>query len=247
MSVVNDAGLLVAWLSTATVGDGEALDAWASLVSEDERRMAMQSVKFEDRRDRICARALLRLALSQRRSVAPAAWQIGREPKGRPVVVGPQPHETWSVSVSHCRGWVACAVGLAGHGPLGVDVERDDRAIDLELLMPETCDARERAWVEQGPDAADRRARFVELWVLKEASLKSSGQGLSGGLTSNLARAMDEHGKPLNWWLWSLGGVRLALVQAAGESVPVMWSPQAMGADWELQLRGRGRVGWPGG
>lgn len=80
-------------------------------------------------------------------------------------------------SVSHSGDWWACAFGDA---PLGLDLERHAPRPFLRLaarfFLPEEAEA-VRA-------AADTAAAFYRIWCAKEAVLKRSGAGLSGGLRS---------------------------------------------------------------
>ncbi|MEV2277347.1 4'-phosphopantetheinyl transferase superfamily protein [Nocardiopsis sp. NPDC049922] len=100
-----------------------------------------------------------------------------REPHGKPVPSGPA--RGWEVSVSHSGEWVALAV--AEEAPVGVDVERVSAARDLDGLVGYTlADAERSVWDALPP--LERTGAFFGYWARKEALLKATGLGLSGGL-----------------------------------------------------------------
>ncbi len=79
----------------------------------------------------------------------------------------------WHFSISHTKNHVFCALCVR---PVGLDAEEADRKIDprlAEKILSET----ERTRYEAAPD---RRTALLELWVLKEASAKLTGEGLRG-------------------------------------------------------------------
>ncbi|WP_207921195.1 4'-phosphopantetheinyl transferase superfamily protein [Micromonospora sp. KC721] len=107
------------------------------------------------------------------RSLGVDACQValGREPAGRPYVVGaPGLHLT----ISHCRGLAAVAV--ARHGPVGIDIEQI-RPLPAAELARRWFSGPEADWVAAHPD------HFLPLWTQKEAVGKALGIGLrQGGL-----------------------------------------------------------------
>ena len=79
----------------------------------------------------------------------------------------------WHFSISHCKRHVFCALSCK---PVGIDAEETDRDIRLELaekiLSP-------MEW-EQFEKAEDKRLALLNFWVLKEAQVKFTGEGLRG-------------------------------------------------------------------
>lgn len=142
-----------------------------SLLSDAERGRVSRLRGVADRERSAVARGVLRLALA---SVLPdyAAdlvidWEHG------PVLPGSL--ETWA-SVSHSDDSVAIAV--SGAGPIGIDVEALRRTSDLVPAVQEAVFTKqERSELDELP-AAERRAAALRLWTLKEAVLKSTGDGL---------------------------------------------------------------------
>lgn len=76
-------------------------------------------------------------------------------------------------SISHTKRHAFCALGPR---PLGIDAEEMDRPIDLRLA-PKILSPTE---LERFSGASDRRLALLRLWVLKEASVKLTGTGLTG-------------------------------------------------------------------
>lgn len=77
-------------------------------------------------------------------------------------------------NLSHCDTAVACGIDRA---PLGVDVQ-ELRRYDARLSRVLSED--ERRWVEAGQSDV----RFTQLWTLKEAYGKKTGQGIAYDLRS---------------------------------------------------------------
>ncbi len=80
------------------------------------------------------------------------------------------------VSLSHTRGFAACAVSQ--HGRIGVDVEAAARSVEIETLRESVFTNAERRMLDEC--AVNKRAeRMVWLWTAKEALLKGCGRGLA--------------------------------------------------------------------
>ena len=89
--------------------------------------------------------------------------------RGKPHFVGGDLY----FSITHTRGHVFCALS---DKPVGIDAEELDRRISLELAG-KILSGREMA---QYTAAADKRLALLTFWVLKEASVKCDGTGLTG-------------------------------------------------------------------
>lgn len=160
--------------------DGSMLDALVAALSTEERARASRFHFDVDRRDYIVAHDLLRRVLSRYGGRKPSDWTFDVEPGGRPRLrTAAESPDTFTFSLSHTRGFVACAVarGL----DVGVDVERDDRRLDPEDLGRTVLSALERDALGALGEAS-RSTRAVELWTLKEAYAKATGEGLSADL-----------------------------------------------------------------
>ena len=95
--------------------------------------------------------------------------EIRTEERGKPYFPG----NNWHFSISHTRGHAFCVLS---DRPVGIDAEELDRNINLALaekILSET----EKV---QFDAAADKRLALLKFWVLKEASVKLTGEGLRG-------------------------------------------------------------------
>lgn len=130
----------------------------------------------------------------ERAGAAATAEGSSREPHGKPLPVGPA--EGWELSVSHSGEWVVLA--LAREVPVGVDVERVSAARDLEGLADYTLgDSENLAWRRLAP--GERVSAFFRYWSRKEALLKATGLGLSGGLRRVMVSPADAAPRLLGW------------------------------------------------
>jgi 4'-phosphopantetheinyl transferase len=142
-----------------------------------------------DRRDFAAAHVLLRRVLSahEQRSVQDWRFEPGRNGKprlaqrldGRPGL---------SFNLAHTDGLVACVV--AHDVDVGIDVERIDRRVESLDLARRYFSSTEVMNLERCPDT-ERQARFVEIWTLKEAYVKATGDGLGADL-SDFAFTCDD-------------------------------------------------------
>ncbi len=76
-------------------------------------------------------------------------------------------------SISHTKSHAFCALSEA---PIGIDAEEKDRRINLKLAEKILSPAEKERFLS----ACDKRTALLKLWVLKEASVKLTGQGLRG-------------------------------------------------------------------
>lgn len=76
-------------------------------------------------------------------------------------------------SISHTKKRVFCVLSDT---PVGIDAEETDRDIDLRLARKILSEAE---W-EQYEKAQDKRTALLQFWVLKEAFVKCTGEGLRG-------------------------------------------------------------------
>ena len=141
--------------------DVSALDAdsavWASFVSPD-RRARMAALKnIADRRRSLGAELALHAALARHLDGYAPPPACLRLPGGKPVL---RDGRGWHISLAHAGDWAVCALHRA---PVGVDIERKDRAAAIP----------------------------VREWVGVESYLKLTGAGLSGGFRTLCARETE--------------------------------------------------------
>lgn len=94
--------------------------------------------------------------------------QILRTDRGKPYFADSPLH----FSISHTKRHVFCALS---ERPIGIDAEEIDRNINLALAK-KILSPGERA---QFDNATDKRRALLTFWVLKEAFVKCTGEGLT--------------------------------------------------------------------
>ena len=86
----------------------------------------------------------------------------------------------YAINLSHTRGLVAWAI--APQGDVGIDVESCPSSPDLMELARQNFSTKEvRQLAACAPDAM--RILFIELWTLKEAFVKATGDGITVDLS----------------------------------------------------------------
>ncbi|SIO84895.1 4'-phosphopantetheinyl transferase [Nocardiopsis sp. JB363] len=203
-----------------------ASDRLLSLLDEAERTRNTRFRLQADRDRHLIGRALTRLVLAEHAGCAPedvlfdlrcrscedkartGAGGQDASPHGKPIPVGAA--DGWEMSVSHSGEWVVLA--LAAGTPVGVDVERVSDSRDLDGLAAYTLADVERQEWDALPEF-ERVGAFFGYWARKEALLKATGLGLSGGLRRvsvtpphGRARLVDWEGggRPESAWLGDL-------------------------------------------
>lgn len=185
------------------------------LLDRSERERQSRFRLQADRDRHLLGRALSRLVLADRAGCAPEevtfdlrcrsceeksrtgadGGRSGPEgPHGKPVPSGTA--RGWEISVSHSGEWVALA--LTREVPVGVDVERISETRDLAGLAGYTlADDEQRAW--NALAEKDRAGAFFGYWARKEALLKATGLGLSGGLRRVVVSRPDTGARLVSW------------------------------------------------
>jgi 4'-phosphopantetheinyl transferase len=152
------------------------------LLDGDEKARMARFVHARNRIEFAAAHGLTRLALGRALSVPPASLAFAEGPNSKPSALhGGRPAPV-SFNLSHANGMVGVAVLARPDVPVGFDLERFDRRIELDIadryFRPE-----EVGWLSTL--ALDERPRgFLRLWTLREALIKATGEGLSRELDS---------------------------------------------------------------
>lgn len=139
---------------------------WLPRLSEQRRQRVMAYRHDMGRRTSIAAYLLLCEALRREYAIdSPPVFAFGEH--GKPVIVG---HEDICFNMSHCSNAALCAVdGM----PIGVDIERV-RPWN-ESLVRYTMSDSEWSMIQESPQ---RELMFTQLWTMKEAVQKRSGEGI---------------------------------------------------------------------
>jgi 4'-phosphopantetheinyl transferase len=146
---------------------------------------------------------LLRRVLARYVGGDPYALRFGREPRGRPFLLGERVPD---FNLSDTVG--GSVVAVAERGRVGVDLERTDRSLPHRRLAQRYYAEREIDALAQLPEP-EARAAFLRLWTAKEASCKATGTGIYGqldrwmfaieGETPRLWGLPVEAGEPARW------------------------------------------------
>jgi len=152
------------------------------LLSPTERERAVRFADPARRVQYVATRGALRLLAAAFLGCAPLEVPIELEAEGKPIFGG---QLGLYVSVAHAA--TRSIVGLAMR-PLGIDIERVDRDVDVDRVAALTLTGAERRELASlGAD--ERRRAYFRCWARKEAVAKGVGAGLALGLTSFAARA----------------------------------------------------------
>jgi 4'-phosphopantetheinyl transferase len=142
-------------------------------LSDEERRIADRFAAQVHRDAYIVQHVMLRCLLARYVDLDPHAIQFVRGARGKPRLAGASTNAGIEFSLAHADDVAVLAIS---RGPVGVDIERYDAAIDPQRL----------ARIVLAPSEAqciDRRA-FMRVWCRKEACLKATGVGLLDDLTA---------------------------------------------------------------
>ncbi|WP_166212303.1 4'-phosphopantetheinyl transferase family protein [Cognatiluteimonas telluris] len=190
------------------------------LPSEREREARFRFAR--DRQTFLLTRALVRNALSAYTGIAARELRFRANAHGKPELANVSVAGSISFNLSHTDGLIA--LGIAGSGAIGIDVERvcvRSASLDIaeRFFAPEEVAALRAIPVAELPTA------FFRHWTLKESYLKAHGVGLSVPLDAFSFRlnALDGpielHAAPgdqaSRWKLWQLSsGTHLLAVCA---------------------------------
>lgn len=146
-------------------------------LSPDEVRRLRRRLDETDRRRALVAWTSQREILSRYLACAPRDVPLERDRNGRPFVrTGGSVLEH---SMAHSGAWMMLAVSRSG--PVGLDLEQVDRAIDVGRLAARFFAREDAAAIVELPPAEQAEA-FLRAWTEKEAYLK----GIGGGVPSRL-------------------------------------------------------------
>ncbi len=158
------------------INDAQTLQAYYSLMNEEERKRQKRYYFKEDRHNCLVTRALVRSILSRYVKKSPEEWQFSKNRYGRPRIRGKKSTLPLQFNLSHTDGLIACII--TKQNDIGIDVENlKNRNVNLQVadrfFSPlEVSDLH----MLPGPK---RRSRFLEYWTLKESYIKACGKGLS--------------------------------------------------------------------
>jgi 4'-phosphopantetheinyl transferase len=171
----NNSGMLQLWCAYPDdLLDAKAAGACLALLSEDEHARRQRFRYERSRREYLATHALLRVALSHRRPVAPQDWKFTANAHGKPALL---PDCGLRFNLSNTAGLAVCLVADAPV-EVGVDVEAHARAQQISEVAHKVFSPAELAQLN-ALNAPARLDRCVSLWTLKEAYVKARGIGMT--------------------------------------------------------------------
>lgn len=196
----------------AVAGPG-LIDRYRGLLNAQERARERSFYFSEDRKRHVIAHALLRMVLSKESggAVAPQHWEFTVGSFGKPSLTGTFA-SSLSFNLTHADGLAAVAV--TREGGIGVDAERISGNSATQSDWRGLFSPHEAAAIEALPPA-ERAARFLEYWTLKEAWVKAVGGGLTfpferpafcftAEQSMELCVEQEKQAERLRWKFWQL-------------------------------------------
>lgn len=171
---------------------GEIESLCESYLDEDDRRRAEQFRRPTTRNQHVIGRGMARRLLTGG-NLPPEVVRFSVAEGGKPFAADP-PQARRSFNVAHTDGLVVCGLidteSVGDEIPLGVDVERLDRRVDLNLAH-RYFSSPEIESIDRLPDDRQRRIAFLRIWTLKESFIKAIGTGLRTPLDQFAFEAID--------------------------------------------------------
>jgi 4'-phosphopantetheinyl transferase len=147
---------------------------WSAILHPDEQARASRFVSPVHQGRYAAARGTLRILLSRYLKVEPTEIRLAARPAGKPFVEAPETDLRFNVS--HSDHMALYAFGRRGE--VGVDIERKRASTDMEGIAGRFFSPREAAKMSSLSDP-EALAFFYQLWTLKEAYAKGTGEGLA--------------------------------------------------------------------
>lgn len=197
-----------------------ALRRLSQVLASWERSRAERYLSALDRRDYLCAHVLRRSLLSYCFHRPVHDWVFEADSFGKPAVLNREPCGRVECNLSHTRGVVAAIAAL--DRAVGIDVERQDRSLDLDIAAS-ICSPAEAAALHAAPRSRQKE-KLLRLWVRKEALTKAVGRGLSMALPlieldddgfAASGRPVAGMDRPSDWQVLQLATVPNALLAVA--------------------------------
>jgi 4'-phosphopantetheinyl transferase len=214
------------WWISLDVTD-EILQTFISLLSESEKIKA-DRFKFPQHQRRYQAvHGILRIILGRYLNLDPAQINFTHCDRGKPYLTNDCNPLNLQFNLSHSENMAI--LGISRDRRIGVDLEKMRPMENAEQLAERFFCASEYALLTQAIPA-ERDKLFFQLWTAKEAYLKATGEGISGGLNQveialNPLRFINFH----DWYLQSFSPSpdddqnywAAIAIETQGENVPI--------------------------
>ncbi|BAQ63885.1 4'-phosphopantetheinyl transferase superfamily protein [Geminocystis sp. NIES-3709] len=168
------------WLLDINEFLSENIVSYFDILSSDEQeKFNTFSRKLQGHRFLI-NRAYLRIILAQYLQISPQEILFNYSQKGKPSLNIKTNPEKIYFNVSHKYNYTIYAIARKN---LGIDLEKIDPQVNIQKIAQRFFCLEEYECLKQ-LNSQDKAKYFFTLWTIKEAYLKSIGEGLSGGLNS---------------------------------------------------------------
>lgn len=156
---------------------GEFGEAEEAMLSEAERARAGRMKSAARRSEMIASFLLRRWLVAEMTACNAEEVRFDAQENGAPVLLAPSGH---AVSVANKQALTVVALDRAG-ATIGVDVEIV-RETEWRPILATICDDGERTdFLVRYSKSSDALSAFFRMWTLKEAVLKTTGQGFRAG------------------------------------------------------------------
>ena len=170
--------------------DRPLLPDYQALLSSEEMARGERYQRPQDKQRFLTMRLALRILLARQLDCLPQKLQFTYGPQGKPELVHRERRSPW-FNVAHSGDYGL--IGVSTEGEVGVD---------LQIMLPKShClklarrfFAPQEVWQLESLGEEERTKLFYQLWTAKEAFLKATGQGISGGLDQVIpASSLDQY------------------------------------------------------
>jgi len=166
------AGTVDVWLANLTTVDKRV----EQLLCEHERERAARLLGDRHRVLWRRSRGVLRALLGRYLEADPIALRFVEDERGKPTLA-----ELATVSFNLSHSGALAAYAFCADAAVGVDVERDRRALDEIAIAARVLGDATAARLRALADPRARRREFLRAWTRYEAELKCLGMGIGAG------------------------------------------------------------------
>lgn len=137
----------------------------------------------------LISRVLVKTILADKLGISPHEVNIQLHPNGKPFVQG---SKTVYFNLTHSADVIILA--MTEEGEIGVDIEQVDREFEW-MRVDSVLDLSEIDWIKEKEltDSSSVYQRFFQIWTLKEAYIKCTGEGMSRHLKKLNFHVLPEH------------------------------------------------------
>lgn len=137
----------------------------------------------------LISRVLVKTVLADKLGISPHQVNIQLHPNGKPFVQG---SKAVYFNLTHSADVIILAV--TEEGEIGVDIEQVDREFEW-MRVDSVLAPIEIEWIKENEltDSSSVFQRFFQIWTLKEAYIKCTGEGMSRHLKKLNVHVLPEH------------------------------------------------------